>query len=97
MQLAGGKPIIQDKTLRESLADLMKSDLYRHSTDGPDGGKKVLITGRITDYRSMAQHILTTPELSQKYLGKEFPELVLHIHEKRQKNAQRFNAPVPTP
>ena len=93
--LSGGKPIIGDMTLKERLADMMASDLYKRASDGPDGGKKVLIISLVSDYRSMARHILGDKELSQLYLGKDFPELRDQIQAEREKAVLKFNQPVP--
>lgn len=92
VQLAGGKPIIGDKTLKQQLTETIHSDLYRHSSDGKDGGKKVLLMQWVNAYRDMAQHIMQDKELSHKYLGKDFPELRVQIDHKRAKDATKFQA-----
>jgi len=95
--LQGAKPIIGDVTLKQRLADLMQSDLYKRSSDGKDGGKKVLIQQWVNSYREMARHILSDQELSQRYLGTDFPDLRNQIHTTREKQAQKFNAPTGMP
>lgn len=91
--LQGGKPIIPDMTLKQRLADLMQSDLYKRASDGKDGGKKVLIQSWISNYRDRAQFILSDKDLSNEYLGTYFPDLIKQIHDQREKQAQKFNAP----
>lgn len=91
-RLAGGIKILNDMTLKERLADLMQSELYRHASDGPDGGKKALIIQWVSAYRDFARAIMTTPDLSQQYLQTTFPDLVQRVQEKRDKRASQFNA-----
>lgn len=91
--LQGSKPIIGDITLKDRLADLMKSDLYKRSSDGPDGGKAVLIRQWVSAYRDMAKHVLDDKELSQQYLQQDFPELRDQLVTARDKKSQMFNAP----
>lgn len=91
--LAGSKPIINDMTLKARLTELIDSDLYARSSDGRDGGKAVLIRQWLGTYRDMAQHILSDQELSNQYLGKDFPELLDHLQTKRAKDSEKFNVP----
>lgn len=91
-RLAGGIKILNDMTLKERLADLMQSELYRHASDGPDGGKKALIIQWVSAYRDFARAIMTTPDLSQQYLQTTFPDLVQRVQEKRDTRARQFNA-----
>ncbi len=91
--LQGAKPIIGEMTLKERLAETMHSELYKQASGGKDGGKKVLIMQVVSAYRDMAQHILTDPELTRHWLGREFPDLVDAIQGAREKQAQKFNAP----
>lgn len=91
--LQGSKPIIGDVTLKARLTDLMNSDLYKSASGGKDGGKAVLIRQWISSYRDMAGHILGDKELSQHYLGTDFPDLQEHIQTKRDSDTQKFNAP----
>lgn len=90
-RLAGGIKILNDMTLKERLAYLMKSELYQHASDGPDGGKKALIIQWVSAYRDFARAIMTTPDLSQQYLQTTFPDLVQRVQEKRDKRATQFN------
>jgi len=87
--LQGAQPIIGDLTLRQRLEDLMRSDLYQRSSDGKDGGKKVLIQTWVSRYRDMARHILSDGDLSRTY-GFDFPELRTHIQDERDKAMQKF-------
>lgn len=93
-RLAGGMKILNDMTLKERLRDLMfvNNDLYARSSDGPDGGKKALIIQWVSAYRDYARTILSTPDLSQQYLGTTFPDLVQRVQERREKLATQFNA-----
>jgi len=95
--LQGSKPIVGDMTLKARLADLLQSDLYRRSSDGKDGGKKVLIQQWINSYREMARYILGDEELSRKYVGTDFPDLRNQIQGAREKARQQFNAPTIVP
>jgi hypothetical protein len=87
--LQGAHPIIGDMTLRQRLEDLMRSDIYQRSSDGKDGGKKVLIQTWVSRYRDMARHILSDGDLSRTY-GFDFPELRTHIQDERDKAMQKF-------
>ena len=89
--LQGGKPILNDMTLKHRLADTMQTDLYKRASDGPDGGKKVLIQQWVSSYRDMARHILSDKELSQLY-GFNFPDLRDRLHEQQTKDASKFSA-----
>jgi hypothetical protein len=89
--LQGAKPIIGDLTLRARLADLTQSDLYKQSSDGPDGGKKVLIQTWVSRYREMARHILSDAELSRQY-GYDFPDLRQQIEDKRNTAIRQFQS-----
>jgi hypothetical protein len=89
--LSGGKPIIGGMTLKERLQEVIKSDLYKRSSDGKDGGKKVLIQEWVSRYRDMAKHILSDAELSRQY-GYDFPDLRQQIDDKRRKTMQQFQA-----
>lgn len=93
-RVSGGMKILGEMTLKERLADMMfvNNDLYKRSSDGPDGGKKALITQWVSAYRDYARAILTTPDLSQQYLNTTFPDLVQRVQEKRDKRATQFNA-----
>lgn len=89
--LAGGTPILQDMTLKDKLAEVMASDLYQRSSDGPDGGKKVLIQSWVSRYRDMARFILSDAERSRDY-GYDFPDLRTKIQGERDKHATQFQA-----
>lgn len=91
--LQGAKPILGDMTLKQRLTDLMQSDLYKRSSDGKDGGKKVLIQQWVSTYRDRAKFILGDKELSHEYLGTDFPDLRQQIQDQRTKQATKFNAP----
>lgn len=95
--LAGGKPIIHGMTLKDKLADLMASPLYERSSDGPDGGKATLVRQIVMDYRDRAKMILQRPDMSQEYLGQDFPELRESLDAARQTQRQKFNAPMTAP
>jgi len=89
--LAGGKPILGEMTLKERLTDLLASDIYKQSSNGPDGGKKVLIQSWVSRYRDMARFILSDAERSKEY-GYDFPDLRQKIEESRATQAQQFQA-----
>lgn len=91
-RLSGGMPIIGEKTLKEQLLEVIQSELYRHASDGPDGGKKALLVQRISDYRDMARHIMVTPDLTKQWLRTSFPDLVDRVQEHRAKDAKKFSA-----
>ena len=88
--LQGAKPIIGDVTLKQRIADMMQGDLYKRASDGPDGGKKVLIQQWVSSYRDMARHILSDKELSRGY-GFDFPELRDRLHEQQAKDIKKFS------
>ncbi len=94
--LQGAKPIIGDLTLKQRLAEMMHSNLYKRSSDGPDGGKKVLITSIVNAYRDKARFIMGDKEQSREYLGADFPDLRAKIQTARDKQMQQFNAPALT-
>lgn len=91
-RLAGGMKILGGLTVKEQLLQVMQSDLYQRSSDGPDGGKKVLLTQRISDYRDYAKYIMITPEKTQEWLGTSFPDLVERVQERRDNEAKKFRA-----
>jgi|CXWL01.1.fsa_nt_gi hypothetical protein len=91
-RLSGGMKILGDQTLKERLLETMRSELYQRSSDGPDGGKKALLTHWISAYRDMARHIMVTPDKTQEYLGTTFPDLMQRVHDRRDKAAKQFNA-----
>lgn len=92
--LAGSKPIMADRTLRQSLEAEMQSDLYKNASGGSDGGKADRIRFWIAAYRNMAGTIMKNPELTNQYLHQEFPQLIQQIGMKREQEMQKFNAPV---
>jgi len=65
--LAGGeaKAPYTNMGLKETLEDMMKGWAYQAQSDGPDGGKALMIKSMVHVFREVAQH----------QLMKEFPEL----------------------
>jgi len=47
-----------DMNLKEALKDLIDSDYYKDQTDGPDGGKTVLIKSMVQQYDAEGQQML---------------------------------------
>ena len=91
-RLAGSVKTLNDMTLKERLQQVIHSDLYMHASDGPDGGKKAIITHWISAYRDYARMVMTNPERTQEYLHTTFPDLAQRVQDKRGKRATQFNA-----
>lgn len=92
--LAGATPILDDQTLRQKLEAVMDGDIYKQSSNGPDGGKAYFLRFWVTAYRERAKVIMKDKDLSQQYLKKDFPVIPQIIDLKRQQIMQKFNAPV---
>lgn len=70
-------PIRSDKTLREAMTELVKSERWAKASDGPDGKKFLLASGVISKYQ----------ETARKQVEKEYTKLADAV--KLQKNQKR--------
>jgi hypothetical protein len=93
IRLSQGMPIIGDQTLHQRLEQMVASDAYKRSSDGPDGGKAVMLQDIIDDYRGKAAYILHSESESKTWLGKDFQDLRKQFDLVQQEQAQRFNKP----
>lgn len=62
----------QNRGLKDELARLFKSSTYLKQTDGPDGGKALMVRETISAYRGLARNMMI----------KEFPELEQLVKQK---------------
>ena len=60
---------VTDQTLKAALEEMIKTPEYKAATDGPDGGKALMIRARVTAYRDAAKAMLldASPELTGLY------------------------------
>ena len=60
---------VAEQTLKEDLEEMIETPEYESATDGPDGGKALMIRAKVTAYRDAAKAMLldASPELSDLY------------------------------
>lgn len=60
---------VEEQTLKAALEEIIRAPEYKASTDGPDGGKALMIRAKVTAYRDAAKTMLlvASPELRGLY------------------------------
>ena len=69
VEVDGQEYQVAEQTLKQDLEEMIKSPEYKAATDGPDGGKALMIRSRVTAYRDAAKAMLfdASPELAGLY------------------------------
>ena len=69
--LAGNDLKIGGKGMKDTLAELIKTPEYQRQTDGPDGGKSLIVRDIVSKFRQAAQaEMIEKPEIKQMLFEK---------------------------